>query len=185
MRFSHIPVILLTAKTDDESKIGGLNAGADAYIEKPFSIQYLMASVANQLENRRKLQQLFMKSPLALSAEQSGSQEDRKFIEKMDAVIAEHYSDPDFNMDEFAQLMFLSRSSFYRKIKGLLDMGPSELIRYERLKRAADLLVEDRHPISEISIMVGFNSASYFSKCFQAQYGVLPKDYAASIKKGQ
>ncbi|MBP5487788.1 MAG: response regulator [Bacteroidales bacterium] len=185
LRFSHIPVILLTAKTDVESKIGGLNAGADAYIEKPFSIQYLMASVANQLENRRKLQQLFMKSPLALSAEQSGSQEDRKFIEKMDAVIAEHYSDPEFNMDEFAQLMFLSRSSFYRKIKGLLDMGPSELIRYERLKRAADLLVEDRYPISEISVMVGFNSASYFSKCFQAQYGVLPKDYAASIKKGQ
>ena len=183
LRFSHIPVILLTAKTDDESKIGGLNAGADAYIEKPFSIQYLMASVANQLENRRKLQQLFMKSPLALSAEQSGSQEDRKFIEKMDAVIAEHYSDPDFNMDEFAQLMFLSRSSFYRKIKGLLDMGPSELIRYERLKRAADLLVEDSHPISEISMMVGFNSASYFSKCFQAQYGVLPKDYAAAINK--
>ena len=62
-------------------------------------------------------------------------------------------------------------------------MGPSELIRYERLKRAADLLVEDSHPISEISMMVGFNSASYFSKCFQAQYGVLPKDYATTINK--
>lgn len=184
LRFSHIPVILLTAKTDVESKIGGMNAGADAYIEKPFSIQYLMASVANQLENRRKLQQFFMKSPLALSAEQSGSQEDRKFIEKMDAVIGEHHSDPEFNMDEFAQLMFMSRSSFYRKIKGLLDMSPSELIRYERLKRAAALLVEDNYPISEISDMVGFNSASYFSKCFQAQYGVLPKDYADFIRKG-
>ena len=184
VRFSHIPLILLTAKTDVDSKVGGMNAGADAYIEKPFSIHYLMASVANQIETRRKLQQIFMKSPLAVSAEQTGSAEDRKFMERLDAAINDHYSDPEFNMDDFAQIMYMSRSSFYRKIKGLLDMSPLELLRYERLKRAATLLLEDNYPISEISFMVGFNSASYFAKCFQAQYGVLPKDYASIVEKG-
>ena len=185
LRFSHIPVILLTAKTDVDTKVKGMKAGADAYIEKPFAFQYLLAMVASQLENRKKLKQLYMKSSLSLSATgQAGSEEDRLFLEKLDSVLGEYYSDPEFSVDEFARQMFMSRSNFFRKIKGLMDMSPMEMIRYERLRRAAGFLVEGKYPIADISVMVGFNSSSYFTKCFQSQYGVLPKDYASFVKRG-
>jgi AraC-like DNA-binding protein len=103
---------------------------------------------------------------------------DEKFLQKLDDIIQENISNPDFNIEDLADHFFMSRASFYRKIKGILDLTPNEYLRVARLKKAAQLLKEGDHRITEICYMVGFNSPSYFAKCFQQQFGVLPKDFS-------
>ena len=105
------------------------------------------------------------------------TQSDKQFIQKLDTLIQEHLSDPDFNVEEIAGQFYMSRASFYRKIKGVLGLTPNEYIRIERLKKAALLLSEKKYKINEICYRVGFNSPSYFAKCFQQQFGVLPKAF--------
>lgn len=177
LNYSHIPVILLTAKTDIQSKIEGLELGADAYIEKPFSVEYLNACVANLISNREKLRQAFAKSPFIAASSMAMTKADEEFIQKLDEIIHANISNPDFSMEDMADYFNISRSNFYRKIKGVLDLSPNEYLRLERLKRAAQLLKEGEYRINEICYTVGFNSPSYFSKCFQKQFGVLPKDF--------
>lgn len=177
LNYSHIPVILLTAKTDIQSKIEGMELGADAYIEKPFSVEYLNACVANLINNREKLRQAFAKSPFIAASTMALTKADEEFIKKLDEIIHANISNPDFSMEDMADNLNISRSNFYRKIKGVLDLSPNEYLRIERLKRAAQLLKEGESRINEICYTVGFNSPSYFSKCFQKQFGVLPKDF--------
>ena len=107
------------------------------------------------------------------------SQKDCEFIAKIQGVIAEQLADENFSIDTLAEQMNMSRSNFYRKIKGVLDLSPNEYLRLERLKRAAQLLKEGENRVNEICYMVGFNSPSYFAKCFQKQFGVLPKDFVS------
>ena len=102
---------------------------------------------------------------------------DEDFIKKLNEVILTNYSNPEFSMDDMADSLNMSRSNFYRKIKGVLDLSPNEYLRLERLKRAAQLLKEGKNRVNEICYMVGFNSPSYFAKVFQKQFGVLPKDF--------
>lgn len=175
--YSHIPVILLTAKTNLQSKIEGLELGADAYIEKPFSMEYLQASVLSLMSNREKLRQAFAKSPFVAANTMALTKADEEFIEKLNDIISTNLHNPDFNMDTMAELLHMSRSSFYRKMKGVLDLTPNEYLRLERLKLAAQLLKDGRDRVNEICYKVGFNSPSYFSRCFQKQFGVLPKDF--------
>lgn len=177
LNYSHIPVILLTAKTDIQSKIEGMELGADAYIEKPFSVEYLNACVANLINNREKLRQAFAKSPFIAASTMALTKADEEFIKKLNEIIHANISNPDFSMEDMADNLNISRSNFYRKIKGVLDLSPNEYLRIERLKRAAQLLKEGESRINEICYTVGFNSPSYFSKCFQKQFGVLPKDF--------
>lgn len=177
LNYSHIPVILLTAKTDIQSKIDGLELGADAYIEKPFSVEYLNACVANLINNREKLRQAFAKSPFVAASSMALTKADEEFIKKLNEIIHANISNPDFGMEDMADNLNISRSNFYRKMKGVLDLSPNEYLRLERLKRAAQLLKEGEYRINEICYMVGFNSPSYFSKCFLKQFGVLPKDF--------
>ncbi|WP_300702466.1 hybrid sensor histidine kinase/response regulator transcription factor [Bacteroides sp.] len=177
LNYSHIPVVLLTAKTDIQSKIEGLELGADAYIEKPFSVEYLNACVANLINNREKLRQAFAKSPFIAASSMALTKADEEFIQKLNEIIHANISNPDFSMEDMADCFNISRSNFYRKIKGVLDLSPNEYLRLERLKRAAQLLKEGEYRINEICYTVGFNSPSYFSKCFQKQFGVLPKDF--------
>lgn len=175
---SHIPVVLLTAKTNIQSKIEGMELGADSYIEKPFSSSYLLAVVSNLINSREKLRREFANSHYAEVSTMALSKADEEFIKKLGQVIQANLSNQDFNIDDMAESFNMSRSSFYRKVEGVLDLTPKEYLRVERLKRAAELLKEKEYRINEICYMVGFNTSSYFTKCFLKQYGVLPKDFA-------
>ena len=176
--YSHIPVILLTAKTNIQSKIEGLELGADAYIEKPFSVGYLQACISNLINSREKLRQAFAQSPFVAANTMALTKADEEFMKKLNEIIQNNLHNPDFSMDDIVDSLNMSRSNFYRKIKGVLDLSPNEYLRLERLKRAAQLLKEGNGRVNEICYMVGFNSPSYFSKCFQKQFGVLPKEFS-------
>ncbi len=178
-RHCHIPVILLTAKTMTQSKIEGAQAGADAYIEKPFSTEHLLAVIDNLIRSRDMLKKAFTQHPMAaLSKVASITKSDEDFMQQIHDAILRNISNPELKMENIAETLNMSRASFYRKIKGLLDISPNEYLRIERLKEAARLLREGRYQVSEVCYMVGFNSLSYFSKCFHKQYGVLPRDFS-------
>lgn len=178
--YSHIPVVLLTAKTTLESKVEGLECGADVYVEKPFSVKQLRM----QIENLLKLRQSFHKLMVSLAGESVAvsttefamSQKDCEFIAKIQGVIAEQLADENFSIDLLAEQMNMSRSNFYRKIKALSGMSPNDYLKTLRMNKAAELIMSGTR-ISEVSAQVGFTSSSYFAKCFKAQYGVLPKEY--------
>lgn len=179
--YSHIPVILLTAKTTLESKVEGLECGADVYIEKPFSVKQLHM----QIENLLKLRQSFHKLMVNLAGDTVAvsttefvmSQKDCEFITRIQGVIAEQLADENFSIDTLAEQMNMSRSNFYRKIKALSGMSPNDYLKTLRMNKAAELMMSGTR-ISEVAAQVGFTSSSYFAKCFKAQYGVLPKEYA-------
>lgn len=177
---SHIPVVLLTAKTGLQSKIEGMELGADAYIEKPFDNEFLLATISNLLLSRRKMIESFTKSPHLFAGASQISKADEEFMKTVYDVIQKNIQNPDFNKENLADELNLSRSSLYRKIKGVFDISPNEFIRLERLKKAAFLLQEGETRISEVCYLVGFNSPSYFSKCFFKQYGILPKDFVSN-----
>ena len=177
LSYSHIPVVLLTAKSNLQSKIEGLRSGADAYIEKPFSVEYLQVCISNLLTNREKLRQTFVSSPFVSTNSMAITKADESFLKNLNLQVDIHMQDPDFCLDDLAGIMNMSRSSLNRKIKGMLDLTPNDYIRLERLKKAAQLLQEGECKINEICYRVGFNTPSYFTKCFQKQFGVLPKDF--------
>lgn len=178
LAYSHIPIILLTAKTNLQAKIAGLQSGADAYIEKPFSVEYLKVSISSLLKNRDKLRVAFAHSPFVSTGSVAMTKADEAFLKTLNEVVSSNLQDSDFNLDDMASLLNMSRSSLNRKIKGILDMTPNDYIRLERLKKAAQLLREGECKVNEVCYMVGFNTPSYFTKCFQKQFGALPKDFA-------
>ena len=174
---SHIPFVMLTAKTDDDSKVEGMDVGADTYIEKPFSVQYLEACIRNMLEIRRKLIEKFSTLPLEPVTEIASNPTDNDFLIQMNKVIEENFSNSELNVNFLAEKLNISRSGLFAKIKMLANVTPNEMIQIIRLKRAAQLLLENKYTISEVAYMVGFTNASYFSKCFQKQFGIRPSDY--------
>lgn len=177
LSFSHIPIILLTAKVTLQSKIDGLQSGADAYIEKPFSVELLKTTIANLLTNREKLRLSFIHSPLVQINSMGGGEVEREFLKTITQVVDENMQDPEFDLEKLANLLHMSLSSLHRKMKGSLNMTPNDYIRLRRLKKAAQLLYEDNYRIKEVCYMVGFNTPSYFSKCFQKQFGMLPNEF--------
>ncbi len=185
VHYCHLPVVLLTAKTEVEDKIKGLEMGADAYVEKPFNFDYLLATIGSLMRNRQQIYNRFTNNPVVPPTSAQGiiSKMDEKFLIKLDTLIQANFHNPDFNMDSIIESMGLSRSAFYRKIKGLSDLSPNEYIRMLRLRKAAQLLSEGELSVSEICYQVGFGTPSYFSKCFQKQFGVLPKEYGIEGKK--
>ena len=177
LRFSHIPVILLTAKSNLESKIEGISSGADEYIEKPYSINYLRARIDNLLENRKKMQEAFKKSPEIAFKNLTHSKADEDLLKKLIEIINENLDNPELNIDKIANEMAVSRSTLYRKIKNVSELSPNDFIQLIRLKRSAELIKERKYQISEIAYMTGFSSPNYFSKIFFNQFGVNPKDF--------
>lgn len=180
---SHIPFILLTAKTDVSSKIEGMDCGADAYIEKPFSMQYLEACIRNLVDLRNLLRQKFSKMPMVPLNSIAGNPSDDKFLTRMNQLIEENFANPDLSVDFLAEKLCISRSSLFAKIKTLANITPNELIQLVRLKKAAALLAEQKYRINEICYKVGFNNPSYFSKCFQKQFGMKPGEFLHSQKE--
>jgi signal transduction histidine kinase/DNA-binding response OmpR family regulator len=182
INYSHIPIILLTARATLQSKIEGIELGADAYIEKPFSTEYLLVKIATLLTNLEKLRKAFTSSPFVEARTIALSNADEKFLDKLTETIKKNISEPEFNVDILASEMNMSRSSLHRKIKSIAQITPNEYIQLERLKTAAQLLQSGNYKINEICYIVGFNSSSYFAKCFQKQFGVLPKEFCSSIR---
>lgn len=180
---SHVPVILLTAKNTLQSKIEGLEVGADAYIEKPFSPQHLKAQVANLLSNRTKIKDYFAKSPLSQINSMAYSKSDVQFLDRLNEIILENIENAELDVDQIALELNMSRATLYRKIKGISNLSPNELINITRLKKAAELLVDSDTRINEIYAAVGYNSQKYFSASFHKQFGMTPTEYVQSKKK--
>lgn len=174
---SHIPFIMLTAKTDNDSKVKGMDCGADIYIEKPFSMQYLEACIKNMIELRQMLRNKFSHQPLEPISKIANNPVDNEFLDKMEKLIEENFSNPDLSVNFLATQLCISRSGLFAKIKTLADTTPNEMIQIIRLKKAALLISEGKQHINEICYMVGFNNPSYFSKCFQKQFGIKPGEF--------
>lgn len=177
LEYSHFPVILLTAKNTLQSRIEGLELGADAYIEKPFSVEHLLVQVANLISNRNKLRSYFALSPLANIKSIAHTQPDENFLEKLNEVILNNIDDQFLDIDKLSKLMNTSRTSLFRKINAISDLTPNELITITRLKKAAQLLTETDHKIFEIAYMLGFNSQTSFGRSFYKQFGMAPTEY--------
>ncbi|RYY37490.1 MAG: response regulator transcription factor [Sphingobacteriaceae bacterium] len=175
--FAHIPVILLTAKNSLQSKIEGLELGADAYVEKPFSPEYLQAQVSCLLKNRDKIKQYFANSPLVHIKTIAHTRHDEIFLEKLNEMILKNLDNKELSVEHLADMMNMSRPTLYRKIKSISDMTPNELINLARLKKAAELLTEGDLKIYEISDLVGYSSQTHFGRNFLRQFGMSPSDY--------
>jgi DNA-binding response OmpR family regulator len=175
--YSHIPVILLTAKNTLQSKIEGLELGADAYIEKPFSPDYLRVQIANLLSNRAKIREFFANSPLVHIKSMAYSKADELFLEQVNEAIHNNLEDSELDVEKLARIVNMSRPTLYRKIKSISDLTPNELINITRLKRAAALLLEGQYKIYEVSDKVGYSSQTNFGRNFLKQFGMTPSDY--------
>lgn len=182
---SHIPMILLSAKNALESKIEGIEYGADHYIGKPFDNGLLLAAIASTLAQRKRIAEWILhdKSIVELSPGQLiVTSKDEEFIRKVVAIIEEKLPDPEFEIDFVAKTLNMSRTAFFTKFKGLTQQAPVEFIRELRLKTAKQYLDAGSGNISEVSYAVGFNNAKYFSTCFKTFYGISPSDYVKSLR---
>lgn len=182
INISHTPVILLTAKTDTESKIKGLDAGADAYIEKPFSPIHLKAQLCNLLLKRERLQKDFAALPFTDLRTTTHNKLDEEFMERCTEIILHNIDDSSFSVNILAQELNMSRTSLFTKIKGIIGMTPNDFIKTTRLKKACKMMMEGEYRITEIGFLVGFSSSSYFAKCFQKQFGMLPTEFLKQSK---
>lgn len=180
LAFSHIPVILLTAKNSLQSKIEGLELGADAYVEKPFSPEFLQVQISSLIKNRNKIKEYLSSSPLLHIKSIAYSKADEVFLEKLQDTINKNISNPDLDVEHLAAKMNMSRPTLYRKIKSISNLSPNELINLTRLKKAAEFLNEGLLKIYEISEMVGYSSQSHFGRNFAKQFEMSPSDYLNS-----
>ncbi|RZK21374.1 MAG: response regulator transcription factor [Pedobacter sp.] len=183
VNYCHIPIILLTSKNTFNAQIEGLENGADAYIQKPFSQLLLQTQVANLLQNRLKINDHFASSPFEDVRVMAHSKTDEVFLKKLDDYIRKNMKDPDLDVDQLAYHMNMSRPTFYRKIKSLSALAPKELIDVTRLKKAASLIAENQFSLYEIGHMVGYRSQSVFTKSFQRYFKLSPRDYFNSLNK--
>ncbi|MEC3907163.1 two-component regulator propeller domain-containing protein [Tamlana sp. 2201CG12-4] len=180
---SHIPVILLTAKTSKEFQNTGYENGADAYITKPFDANVLEVRVINLLKSRKNLIDKFRKDIILQPKELTVVSADEVFLKKAISLVEENISDSEFNVAEFTDHMHMSRSVLFRKIKALTGQSITLFIRTVKLKRAGQLLLQSQMNISEVAYEVGFNDLKYFRKCFKEHFGITPSDYRSKNVK--
>lgn len=183
--YSHIPIILLTSKNTHQAHIEGLQVGADAYIQKPFSVDLLLSQIQNLLKNRTKIKDHFANDPFAHIQVPVRSQKDELFLQQLDAYIHAHMKEPNIDFDVLAEHFFMSRATFYRKITALMSLSPKEFVDMTRLKKAAALMAENRLSLPEIIRLTGFASEAGFSRSFTAQYKMSPEAYYASLQEGE
>lgn len=179
--YSHIPMILLTAKTTLEAKLEGMECGADAYIEKPFLVKQLRMQIENLFKLRQNFYKLMSGEKDPDDMEALMTRRDYEFLTKVKEAVADQLADENLSIEIIAEQVNMSRSNFYRKVKALTGISPNDYLKMARLQRAAELIREGL-PISEVAERVGFTSSSYFAKCFKTQFGVLPKDYMMQLQ---
>ncbi len=177
---SHIPIILLTAKVTTGQKIEGLETGADAYITKPFSAELLKVRVRKLIETRAKLKQRFNQQSVIRQPITVNSFEE-KFMHRLKDVLDTHLVEPEFTSDAFSKYMLMSRSQLHKKLKAIAGMSTSEFIRSQRLLLAKESLEKGNYNISEVAYLVGFNSLSYFIKCFKKAFNATPSQFVANL----
>ena len=179
--FSHIPVILLTALTDERQRIFGITGGADDYIQKPFHTDYVKIKIIHLLQERQKLRERLLEklrdNKLLLSEPEKVESIDDTFLRKFAEQIEAVYADPEYNVEKLSETLGLSRGHLHRKIKELTGTAPVEFLRTYRLNKATQLLRQNAYTVSEVAYRTGFSSPAYFSKCFKAVYGVTPTEY--------
>ncbi|MDC0584198.1 response regulator [Bacteroidales bacterium] len=176
-RTSHIPIILLTARTADEDKIKGLETGVDDYITKPFKMDLLMIRIQNLLDKKMQNQKQFQKKFEVNPSEIEISSLDEELLQKALVLADKNIAEPEFSVEEFSKELGMSRVHLYKKLKALTGKTPIEFIRILRLKRGEQLLRKSQLSVSEIAYGVGFNNPRYFSKYFKEEFGMLPTDY--------
>ena len=179
IRTSHIPVILLTAKSAKDSQLVGLEAGADDYISKPFNMEMLLLKVRHLIEMKKKMQKAFMQSStmgIALTEVQASSM-DEELMRKAIGYIEEQIANPELSVERLSREMGMSRVNFYKKCLSITGKTPVELIRTVRLKRAAQLLEKSQMRVNEVALECGFNDVKLFRKYFKDEFGRLPSDY--------
>lgn len=178
IQLSHVPVILLTAKSTVDDQVQGLDCGADAYVVKPFEPQYLLALIQSQLRNREKIKEMLSRSTdVDNFAEDALSHQDSAFMTELYQLMENELSNSELDVSLMTEMLHISRTKFYYKVKGLTGENPSVFFKRYKLNRAAQLLKERRYNVSEIADMTGFSTLSHFSTSFKKQFGVSPSEY--------
>lgn len=178
LQISHIPVILVTAKTTTSDQVMGLDSGADAYVTKPFDPSYLTALISNILQNRAKVRQLLGENTQTETIDEDVlSPQDTTFMTELYKIMEQELANPDLDVTHMTDLLHISRTKLYYKVKGLTGENPSIFFKRYKLNRAAELLKEGKYNISEIADMTGFSSLSHFSTSFKKQFGLTPSEY--------
>ncbi|MAU70969.1 MAG: hybrid sensor histidine kinase/response regulator [Pseudozobellia sp.] len=176
-RTSHIPIVLLTAGVSEEEELRGLGSGADDFISKPFNYKILNRRVLNLIQSRRLVQEKFKKQNSLDVKGLALTSTDENFLKKAHELLKELISDPEFNAGKFAQEMGMSRMQLHRKLQTYTGLSTTEFIRSQRLRMAAQLLTDYKVTVNEVAYSVGFNTPSYFIKCFKEAYGKTPAEY--------
>src|SRR5699024_4991737 len=171
---SHIPVLMLTAKAKIEDRIEGIELGADAYMVKPFDIRLLRLRLSQLISSRQLIFNKYFSAISEVDENSNTTSLDKEFIQKAIDYITKNIEDPNIEVESLASHLNLSRSQVYRKIKALSGQTANEFIRNIRLHKAKAMLISGNTNISEVSYAVGFSSSSYFTKCFKAQFGIVP-----------
>lgn len=184
LQLCHIPVILVTAKTTIDDQVQGLNTGADAYVTKPFDPTYLLALVKSQLKNREKVRSLLSTATQTDKIDEDIlSPQDNVFMTDLYQLMEKELSNPELDIAHMTEMLHISRTKFYYKVKGLTGENPSTFFKTYKLNRAAELIASGKYNVSEIADMTGFSTHSYFSKAFRKQFGVSPSEYHAPKEK--
>ena len=180
---AHIPVLLLTANSTEESKNEGFNAGADSYLAKPFNIEVLKARVKSLIENRKQLRDTYQKEIQINPEINSNTPADKKFLDKILSIIEDELSNSEFTVENLADLYGVSRVYLNRKIKAITGETSNQFLRNIRLKRAAELLKQNTLTVAEVTWKVGYNDLRTFRSRFKEVYGISPSEYAKQNKK--
>jgi DNA-binding response OmpR family regulator len=179
---SHIPFILLTAKATQESKIEGLETGADDYLTKPFNYEELAVRIKNLIEQRKKLREKFSKEINVRADSVSSNAVDKEFVQKIIDIIENNLGNENFSSETLAEQLFVSRSQLNRKLQAITGQGPGEFIRSYKLKRAAQMILENKLSITQVAYEVGFGSPAQFTRAFKKHFNCLPSDFIKSIE---
>jgi len=185
IRTSHVPIVLLTAKASEESIIQGLKTGADDYVTKPFNSKILLNRIKNLIDLRKQLQLKLQRESLKMPSEIKVSSLDAQFLNKFKGIIEENLSDEDFRIDDLCEKLGLKRANLFKKIKALTGGTPNQFIVSYRLDRGAQLLRENFGNVTDVAMAVGFNTAAYFTKCFNDKFHMSPSTYQASESKSE
>jgi signal transduction histidine kinase/CheY-like chemotaxis protein/AraC-like DNA-binding protein len=178
-QYSHIPVILISALSSTEIKLACTESGARLYIEKPFDLDYLLGSLKTILQKKESLKSMLLSGQAITDfKEYALTNNDALFIAKFNEAIMNNLSDTEFGIDQLVNLLSVSKSTLLRKVKGLFDITPNDYIRIKRLNMAASLFSQGNVRVNEVCYAVGFNTHSYFTKCFKQQFGMSPGEYA-------
>ena len=177
IKTSHVPIILLSVKYTETEITRGLETGADDYITKPFNMDILLTRVRNLINQRRQLQQRIQWDTVMHSSELGLSSLDNTLLKNLQKTIEKNLSDPDFGLEQLADVLYMSRASLNRKVKNLTGQSPNQFIQSYRLKRSLDLLKANAGNVTEVAFQVGFSSSAYFTKCFKEKFKRLPSEF--------